>query len=89
MRIIAVRAGQPQLTDEVVAEVIVRPGSISIDLTPAVPSRPKGIRGDLDNYVKAALDACQAANLAGGGRSANSWILDDRQVVAIEARFGE
>lgn len=37
--------------------------------------RPKGIRGDLDNYVKAALDAAQDAK----------WIADDRQVVNIVA----
>lgn len=38
--------------------------------------RPKHIRGDLDNYVKAVLDAAQGI-----------LFCDDRQVVHIEARF--
>lgn len=41
------------------------------------PIRPKGIRGDLDNYVKAALDAAQDAR----------WITDDRQVTSIYAEM--
>ena len=41
--------------------------------------RPKGVRGDLDNYVKAVLDAMQDAG----------WIIDDRQVFEINAEFYE
>jgi len=39
--------------------------------------RPKGVRGDLDNYLKAALDSLQA-----GGQ-----IGDDRQVVHLLGQF--
>lgn len=38
-----------------------------------------GLRGDLDNYVKAVLDAMQDAGVIG----------DDRQVVGLAARFGQ
>lgn len=37
--------------------------------------KPKGMRGDLDNYVKAILDALNGA----------AWV-DDRQIVALTAR---
>jgi Holliday junction resolvase RusA-like endonuclease len=39
--------------------------------------RPKGIRGDLDNYGKTILDAAQAAGI----------LPDDRQVVRMLLRF--
>ena len=39
--------------------------------------RPTGVRGDLDNYVKATLDAAQDAR----------WIADDRQVMVVRACF--
>lgn len=41
------------------------------------PARPKGLRGDLDNYVKAVLDAAQTGHL----------LDDDKIVHAIKARF--
>ena len=37
--------------------------------------KPKGMRGDLDNYIKAILDALNGA----------AWV-DDRQIVALTAR---
>lgn len=37
--------------------------------------KPKGMRGDLDNYVKAILDSLNGA----------AWV-DDRQIVALTAR---
>ncbi len=45
-------------------------------------ARPKHVRGDLDNYSKAVLDAIQFK--IGGGPG---WIDDDRQVVNLWARF--
>lgn len=39
--------------------------------------RPKGLRGDLDNYLKAALDALVEADV----------LEDDRHVESIDARF--
>lgn len=61
------------------ALVVVRGGELELELAPAgdLTARPTGIRGDLDNYVKAALDAAQDSE----------WIADDRQVVSIVARF--
>lgn len=50
--------------------------AISLEATEE-PTRPKGIRGDLDNYVKAALDAAQDA----------AWITDDRQVTQLFAEM--
>ena len=44
--------------------------------TGLVVSRPKGLRGDLDNYVKAVLDSVQGI-----------VIEDDRLIVAIWAAF--
>jgi len=39
--------------------------------------RPKGIRGDLDNYAKAVIDAMQVAGV----------MANDRQMVTLEASF--
>lgn len=62
---------------------IEEPISVSVDV--AVDSvlvsvykqehKPKGMRGDLDNYVKAILDSLNGA----------AWV-DDRQIVALTAR---
>ena len=65
-------------TGPVQAIVTVRSNQLAIALTPVeAPGRPKGIRGDLDNYVKAALDAAQDAG----------WIADDRQITQLVAEF--
>lgn len=62
---------------DVNATVVVSASRLTIDLRPAAGAgRPK-VRGDLDNYVKAALDAAQDAG----------WIYDDRQVVQVAAWF--
>ena len=53
--------------------------STDIELAPIVgcdPCRPKGIRGDLDNYVKAIVDSLQGPAF-----------FDDKQVVDLAARF--
>ena len=81
----------PHLTEPVSAVVGVYSDRLMVTISPigsvgalnlieggAMFSRPKGVRGDLDNYVKAVLDAAQDAQ----------WIEDDRQVVAITAFFG-
>ena len=47
---------------------------VSISVT-AVDHKPKGMRGDLDNYIKAALDALNGF----------AW-EDDRQIVHLDAR---
>lgn len=58
--------------------VVVRRDSIEIDVSPSAVQRPTGVRGDLDNLLKAVLDA-----LVAGG-----MLADDSQVVELEARFG-
>lgn len=62
--------------------------SLWIDLANSAPfERPKGLRGDLDNYAKAVLDALQWRDenpIAPPG-----WIIDDRQVVVLVAWFSE
>jgi len=49
--------------------------TVELDLTP-ITERPKGLRGDLDNYVKAILDASQGV-----------VIVNDSQIVSIYATF--
>lgn len=48
-----------------------------LTVEPADVARPKGVRGDVDNYAKACLDALQAADIIG----------DDRQVVHLTVHF--
>ena len=50
--------------------------SLMVGETPK-DARPEGVRGDLDNYVKAVLDAAQDGGL----------ISDDRMVHSIVAQF--
>lgn len=53
------------------------PDSASIEVLPG-PERPDGLRFDLDNGVKACLDALVAGGV----------LADDRQVTVLEAGFG-
>lgn len=66
-------------TGEVIAEISVHSDGMVVTFTDSNPSksRPRGVTGDLDNYIKAALDAAQQGNVIG----------DDRQISKIEARF--
>lgn len=58
--------------------VLVMPNGIGVGITPAESrARPVGLRGDLDNYLKAALDACDT-----GGA-----FTDDRLVEAVRVVF--
>lgn len=77
--------GEPWDTPTVV-RILVAPGGVQARFTPATPGpvvhtvevvrRPKGIRGDLDNYVKAVLDSVQKI-----------VVKDDRLIVGISAGF--
>ena len=57
--------------------IVVRNNRIEYEFAETEQTRPKGLRGDLDNYTKAVLDAAQDAGV----------IEDDRQVVSIEVMF--
>lgn len=66
------------LEDPVAVALRVFPNGIGVVITPARESaRPKGIRGDLDNYGKAVADA-----LEGGG-----VLRNDRQIEASTLAF--
>lgn len=60
----------------VVVDLSVEVDGITIEISAATETRPKRVRGDLDNYAKAALDACNGLAFA-----------DDSQVVELRARF--
>ena len=65
-------------------EITVYPDGVTVDLSPTrfdlgYLDRRAGLRGDIDNYAKAVLDALQDADV----------IADDRQIVALSVRFGE
>jgi Holliday junction resolvase RusA-like endonuclease len=60
------------------AEVYVYADGVVLAVTGSTPDvRPSAVTGDLDNYVKAALDAAQAGHL----------ITNDRQVQRVTAYF--
>lgn len=63
--------------EPVKATIIVGPAGVDLAISPVIGSDRGGLKGDLDNYVKAVLDAAQEGGL----------ILDDRWVVAIEVYF--
>lgn len=64
--------------DAAVAVTIeISPTGCRLTIEPATTTRPKGLRGDVDNYAKACLDALQSAEI----------INDDRQVVSLTVRF--
>lgn len=67
-----------RLDGPVAVSVLVCPNGIGVGLSPLTERvRPVGIRGDLDNYGKAVLDALQKGHAIG----------DDRQVEAIRFAF--
>ena len=66
--------------DEPVAvDVVVYPDRVLVRFTPAGDLTRNTLRGDLDNYAKAVLDAAQSGNI----------LTNDRHVVALTARFAE
>lgn len=69
-------------TGPVAVSVTVFPNGIGVGITDALPARPKGIQGDLDNYLKAVADALGSRRGRGGGA-----ILDDRQIAGLRATF--
>ena len=68
---------QSPLVGEVTADVLVSRDGIFVKLTEVNQPRPRGLQGDIDNYLKGALDA-----LTQGGA-----IGDDKAVVETRARF--
>ena len=70
-------SGSP-IDDRVAVALRVFPNGISVGIT-ALPERirPVGIRGDLDNYAKSALDTLQRSGV----------LKDDRLVEALEVVF--
>lgn len=54
------------------------PNGQTVEITPSVGARTKGLRGDLDNYVKLTLDALNKVAF-----------VDDKQVVKLTARFSD
>ena len=60
-------------------DVVVFADRILTRITAVDTRRPTNVRGDLDNYAKAVLDAAQSGNV----------IANDRQVVALTARFAD
>lgn len=67
-------------TGPVAVSITVFPNGIGVGITDAQPARPKGIRGDLDNYFKAVADALGIKR--GGGA-----ITDDRLMHGLRATF--
>lgn len=63
----------------VAIDVVVFADRILTRITAVDTRRPTNVRGDLDNYAKAVLDAAQSGNV----------IANDRQVVALTARFAD
>lgn len=69
----------PTVDVALAADVVVCSDGIAVTLRPSDVRRPRGIRGDLDNYVKSVLDAAQSFP--------RPWIVNDRQIVEIHATF--
>lgn len=64
------------LTEAVAISISVADSGIEVIFSESHLDRPRGVKGDLDNYVKAILDAAQGV-----------VIQDDRQVRELGARF--
>lgn len=60
-----------------------RPDGIDLAVYPRGPNRPRGMRGDLDNYVKAVLDAAHFTEDYGPP----GLIVNDSQVEALTTWF--
>lgn len=72
------RAKVKPIEGPVAVSMIVTPDGVDVDFRPVATTRPKGIRGDLDNYAKAVLDAAQGIAYH-----------DDRQVTAVSVAFAD
>ena len=75
-----VRRGRPKLEGPVGIELVVTPEGIVFEVWETAVSKARGkrLRGDLDNYAKALIDALQGV-----------LYENDRQVETITARFAE
>jgi len=75
---LGIRQGQPPLVGPLGAELVVTPDGIAFEVfeLPLLTGSRAGLRGDLDNYVKATLDGIQKVLFA-----------DDRQIETITAHF--
>ena len=76
--------GVEKIEGPVELDLQITPEGIMCAITPSHLARVKYLRGDIDNYAKAVMDALQPPK--GGGRGV---IEDDRQVVQLTARFVE
>lgn len=68
----------PKHSGPVEVSIVVHADRFSFEVTPCERSRPTGVRGDIDNFAKAVLDAAERAGVFG----------NDRQVQALTIRFG-
>jgi Holliday junction resolvase RusA-like endonuclease len=72
------RANLATVEGPVAVSILLHRDRFEISIREAPPDRSrKGFRGDIDNYIKAILDAAQDAGL----------IEDDRQIVDLTAEF--
>lgn len=71
---------------QTIVEIVVESDGVTAQFTPwdGERMRPKHVRGDIDNYTKAVLDAVQRA---GRNPFPRGVIDDDRHVVAVTTRF--
>jgi Holliday junction resolvase RusA-like endonuclease len=65
------------ISEPVAVTVALEPRRLSLRVSPATSLRPKGLRGDIDNYAKAALDAMVESGL----------LADDRLVTTLGVSF--
>lgn len=73
-----VAAGMRSFAGEIDVDIILHPDRVEISIDETETRRPgTGIRGDVDNYAKAVLDAIQAAGV----------IANDRDVTVMTVRI--
>ncbi len=70
-------AARTTWTDPVSVWIGVEPERVEVHIGPHLATRPKGIRGDIDNYAKAVLDALQSGAV----------LADDRLVETLTVTF--